>query len=287
MMRSFTTSVIVALALFLRATRSSLAFPLSRSGVATHHHVLKSVANRRQAAPFTSRMAYSDDNSNNKPEYSRELMLREEAESPFRKVRFFLYLSLGAGALTSLLISLARIAAASFANVNTDLLPESLTNAGIDIAGIVVLSFLYQRDLRAQESRLKRASKGAELAKLKVYASKGIVQDIDSDEILSGAEVGDTATFVTSLASLRQGRGIEKRVVIVAGGKSKIEQVLKQAKDLDSDLELNDLLIVPIILPQLMNFLRALHCPLQDYQLVVGIPLLKMKQKKLWTKASM
>ena len=190
-----------------------------------HRYQLVSSNNKSEQDPLFTLFATGDD----KEEYSRELLLREEAESPFRKVRFFVYFALGGGALTSLLVSLARVAA-GLNGINEDLLPESLTNAGVDLAGIVVLAFLYKRDLEAEESRLKRASKGAELAKLMV---------IDSD-----------SSQTIPLASYRRGRGIEKRVVIVAGSEEKIEQVMKDAKELEVALSFNDLLIVPVILPQ-------------------------------------
>ena len=172
-------------------------------------------------------------------EYSREVRLREEAESPFRKIRYFFYLNALGGAFTSLMISLARIAAAT-SGVNTDLMEESLINAAVDITGIVVVGFLYKRDIDAEQSRLKRATKGAGLAKLTVRASKSLVGDVS----------GDGGTFTTSLASLRRGRGIEKRVVIAAGGKEKIDEVIRDAKVLDSDLDLNDLVVVPVVMPQ-------------------------------------
>jgi hypothetical protein len=175
-----------------------------------------------------------------KKEYSRELYLREEAESPFRKVRLFFYIALGGGALISLAVSVARIAA-GLSGINADLLQQSTTNAAIDIGGLVVLGFLYQQDLKAQESRLQRASKGAELAKLSVRASKSITGDLDMNS--------EAETFTTSLASLRRGRGIEKRVVIAAGGQKKIAEVLEKAKKLDSLLSASDLLIVPVLLP--------------------------------------
>ena len=84
-------------------------------------------------------------------EYSREVRLREEAESPFRKVRYFFYLNAAGGAFTSLAISLARIAAA-LSGVNTDLMDESLRNAAIDIAGLTVVGYLYKRDQDADRT---------------------------------------------------------------------------------------------------------------------------------------
>ena len=175
--------------------------------------------------------------ADNDEEYSREVRLREEAESPFRKVRFFLYITLAGGALTSLAVSLARIAA-GLSGINADLLDESLLNAGIDIAGLVVVGFLYQRDVKAQESRLKRATKGATLAKLTVRASKSLLGDVTNE------------TFTTTLSSLRRGRGIEKRVVIAAAGADKIDEIIETARELDEDLTINDLVVVPVVMPR-------------------------------------
>ena len=180
-----------------------------------------------------------------KPEYSRELLLREEAESPFRKVRFFFYLSLAGGAATSLAVSVARIAA-GLAGINTDLLQESLTNAGVDVGGLAVLAFLYQRDLKAQEARLKQAFKGAALAKLMIRGSKSIITGLDAPADASD----DSDMFTTTLASLRRGRGIEKRVVITAGGKDKIAEIIKEAVKLQDRIEMSDLLIIPVLMPQ-------------------------------------
>jgi hypothetical protein len=183
-----------------------------------------------------------------KPQYSREVLLREEAESPFRKVRFFFIATLAGGATISVLVSLARIAA-GLSGINADLLPESLTNAGIDIAGLVVLGFLWRNDIQAQDSRLKRATKGAELAALRVRLSNALaVARNEPPESQSSTLTANP--FSTTLASLRQGRGIEKRVVIAAAGPDKIQQVVQQAQALNDSLTMNDLLIVPVVLPQ-------------------------------------
>ena len=162
----------------------------------------------------------SNDNGEQQQEFSRQVRLREEVESPFRKVRYFFYITTAGGAFTSLGISMARIAAA-LNGINTDLMTESLINAGVDITGLALVAYLYNRDKIAEESRLKRATKGAELAKLMVRASKKVIDGDVSD---------DGSTFTTSLASLRRGRGIEKRVVIAAAGKDKINDIIKQAK---------------------------------------------------------
>jgi Low psii accumulation1 / Rep27 len=188
----------------------------------------------------------SSSNKNNEggeERFSREVRLREEAESPFRKVRYFLYLNLAGGALTSFLISSARIAAA-LSGVNTDLMDESVRNAAIDAAGLVAVAYFYNRDRVAEESRLKRATRGAELARLPVRASKRLLEAAGEEE-QRGA-----GTFTTTLASFRRQRGIEKRVVIAAAGADTIRRVLREAKELQSDLASNDLIVVPVVLPR-------------------------------------
>mmetsp|Transcript_20666 Transcript_20666/g.26665 ORF Transcript_20666/g.26665 Transcript_20666/m.26665 type:complete len:359 (+) Transcript_20666:52-1128(+) len=192
----------------------------------------------------------SSNNNGENGRYSREIYLREEAESPFRKVRFFFYTSLGCGALISFAVSMARIAA-GLNGINADLLQESSINAAVDAGGLAVLAFAYQRDLVAQESRLKRASKGGELAKLMVRGSKSMIigEDMMGEEEEESANDSNPEMLTTSLASLRRGRGIEKRVVIVAAGSEKIAQVLLEAAALQESLVLSDLLIVPVVLP--------------------------------------
>lgn len=102
---------------------------------------------------------------------------------------------------------------------------------------------MYKRDVDAEQSRLKRAAKGAEVAKLSVRARKKLLEGIvEKDD--------DESTFTTTLASLRRGRGIKKRVVIAAAGNEKIAQVLKDAKKLEDDLYFNDLVVVPIVMPR-------------------------------------
>ena len=180
------------------------------------------------------------------PEYSREVRLREEAESPFRKIRYFFYLNIAGGATTSLFISIARIAA-GLNGVNVDLLEESIRNAIIDIIGLVGVYYFWKQDQTAEESRLKRATKGAELAKLTVRASKTLLLrdvDVDVDDGIIGG------TFTTTLSSFRRDRGIEKRIVIAVGGKDKIQQVMREVQELQPELAANDLVLVPVVFPE-------------------------------------
>eukprot|EP00586_Coscinodiscus_wailesii_P012436 CAMPEP_0172509686 /NCGR_PEP_ID=MMETSP1066-20121228/222166_1 /TAXON_ID=671091 /ORGANISM="Coscinodiscus wailesii, Strain CCMP2513" /LENGTH=327 /DNA_ID=CAMNT_0013288281 /DNA_START=14 /DNA_END=997 /DNA_ORIENTATION=+ len=206
-------------------SRNAVILPVNNKQNHIHQHYTKH--------DFLSQLSSQRGNDQDSS-YSREVRLREEAESPFRKVRFLLYTATLAGAFTSLAVSSARIAA-GLSGVNSDLLNESVTNAVVDIAGLVIIGFLYKRDLDAQESRLKRAQKGAELAQLTVRGR--FIR-------------GGSSTSVVPLSALRRGRGIEKRVVICAGGSNKMEAIFRDVTKLSESLIVNDLLIVPVLIPQ-------------------------------------
>ena len=151
-----------------------------------------------------------------------------------------MYASVGAGALASLLISAARVAAA-LNGINSDLLNESATNVAVDLGGLVLLAFLYQRDVQAQQSRLQRASKGAALDKLQVRATQAL---------MTGEPQDSQQSMTVALSDLRRGRGIEKRVVLAVAGADKLNTVLQDIQEVgDEVLARNDLLIVPIVWP--------------------------------------
>lgn len=181
-------------------------------------------------------------------EYSREIRLREEAESPFRKVRFLVYYNLLGGAFVSLAVSVARIAAA-LSGVNTDLMQESVTNALIDTIGIVVIGYFYKQDKDAQESKLKRAAKGASLANLQIRGSASLLSGAATDMELDKTKLKGKSAVVP-IKSFRRGRGIEKRIVIAISSKEKINAILDEAKQLADSLVTNDLIIVPVVAPQ-------------------------------------
>ena len=258
------------------STSNGIHYCSSRISLYNKHGNNNNSRNRVQTTPLFS-------NNNNKPQqdqlitYSRDLLLREEIESPFRKVRYFFYIASIGGCLTSLALSVARILAA-LSGINEDLLQESLQNAGIDLAVLLLVAVFWKRDYEAQQSRLKRAAKGAEFAKLAIRGSASLLAGDGGDAFLTedyrrqqtvaalsgssgtGTTMGDSTSAGKSsnkpitipLSALRRGRGIEKRVVIVAAGKAKIRTVLQEAamQQLGPALLESDLIIVPVVLPQ-------------------------------------
>lgn len=205
-----------------------------------------SISSSRKSPIVSDRfMANGDSEDDSSSSYSREVRLRVESENPLRKIRYFLYVTAAGGAATSLFISVARVGAA-LSGVNADLMEESVTNTIIDVVALATIGFFYKRDSDAEQSRLERATKGAEMAKLSVRASKRLLYGGLGD----GTSESQDGTFTTTLASLRRGRGIEKRVAIVAAGSDKIIEVLQQAKSLEDDLMVNDIVIVPVVMPE-------------------------------------
>jgi hypothetical protein len=196
-------------------------------------HILVSVS---RSVPRRSALLFSSKNKDdNRVEYSRDILLREEVESPFRKVRFFVYATSAAGCITSLVVSLARILAA-LSGVNTDLLNQSLENVAVDSAVLALIALAWKRDTEAQQSKLQRAAKGAELARLTIRAYNG-------DE-------SNSKNSIMPLSSLRQGRGIEKRVAICAASSEKLSSVLQASIPMGQSLTENDWVIVPVVVPQ-------------------------------------
>ena len=252
-LRSHTTMLLAAIVWLLVLTRCCIeSFSVTQQHGERHgtmrpwkqQRLMKPTVIQTNDSRLTLQRLFSG-RDNNPPEYSRDIILREEAESPFRKIRFFAYASLGAAAATSFLISSTRVIA-GLNGINTDLLEESLYNCGVDLVGMIVLSFAWQQDVIAQNSRFKRAAKGAELAKLNVKVSKSILNDSDINE--TELTERSASRFTTSLASLRRGRGMEKRVVIAVGNTDRIQSTIREAMEINDALRESDLLIVPVVI---------------------------------------
>ena len=190
-------------------------------------------------------------NDNDTEEYSRDIRLREEIESPFRKVRFLFYITLLGGAFTSLFVSSVRIFAAVLSDINTDLLQESCINAAIDIAGILILGYSYKQDKKAQELKLQRANKGLQLANLQIRGNPSLFTSSANTTSQYQHQHISKINTVVPLKQLRKGRGIEKHVIIAISSKEKMKKVLLQAQEHQQSLIDCDLVVVPVVTPQL------------------------------------
>lgn len=166
--------------------------------------------------------------------YTVKQRLREEVESPFRKIRFFFFASSAGSALTALYFS-ATNALKAYLGTYSDAMPldEALTSCGINLGAAIVCGFLAVRDYKIGQANLERIARGAKLAKLAVTPAF------------------EEKTLRT-LADYRR----NSRVLICAGGKEYIEDVcrslnadqLSDVNTLPEAIEGADLIVVPVLL---------------------------------------
>lgn len=168
--------------------------------------------------------------------YTVKQRLREEVESPFRKVRFLFFASSTASALLALYFSsLSALKASMGGYSDAQPMDEALTSCGINLTAVVVCAFLSYRDYQAGQSNLERIAKGGALARLAISPA--------------AKEVGSR---VNTLADYRR----NSRVLICAGGQDYIEEMcrtlnadqLKDDNNLPNLLSEVDVLIVPVLL---------------------------------------
>ncbi len=166
--------------------------------------------------------------------YTVKQRLREEVESPFRKVRLIFFASSAGSALTALYFS-ATSALKAYLGTYSDAPPleEALTSCGINILGAIVCGFFAYRDYQVGQKNLERIARGGMLAKLAV----------------------SPAFEEKKLRTMSDYRRAS-RVLICAGDKEYIEDVCKSLNadqlsdenNLPQLIEEVDLVVVPVLL---------------------------------------
>lgn len=177
---------------------------------------------------------FDDDNDMNgagSGQFTRKQILKEETESPFRAVRYFGYISLGSAAALSSFITLTSIAAVSSGARQGDM-NELINNMGINLAGLVTMGYLWNREQKSQNSQLQRISKGGKLAQLKLKCKDPITNE----------------SIVCKLSDFRRDRGFEKKVIIIAAPKSMLVESLKSSFSQAEFME--GFMIVPIAIEE-------------------------------------
>jgi hypothetical protein len=150
--------------------------------------------------------------------YTAKQRLREEVESPFRKVRFVFFLATVGSALTALYFSaLSTFKAVVGGYADAPPLEQALQTDAINLAGVVVCGILASREYRIGQANLERIAKGGALARLVVEPATGGRQ---------------------TLADYRRAA----RVMIAAGGP---EYIAELARTLNSDQQLADTNVIP------------------------------------------
>lgn len=160
-------------------------------------------------------------------DFTRKQLLKEETESPFRKVRLFLSVGLGAAAGLGSLLNLISLLTIT-SGVKEGNIDEVIGNLAVNLGGIPVIAYVVKQDLDSQKSALTRIQKGGKLAGLKIK--------IDGDE----------GPLIVKLSDLRRGRGINKKVVIVAAPSDLLNKSLTSSFQESRNLRSNDLIVVPV-----------------------------------------
>mmetsp|Transcript_5981 Transcript_5981/g.12524 ORF Transcript_5981/g.12524 Transcript_5981/m.12524 type:complete len:371 (-) Transcript_5981:58-1170(-) len=177
----------------------------------------------------------SSPNNNNNEQYLAEKFggytskqrLREEIDSPFRKVRFFFFGSSAGSAFVALYFSALSVLKANMGGYSDAIpLSEALESCAVNLAGVIVCSGLAWREYQVGEANLKRIAKGGALARLALRPCS-----ISS----TGGEGGSLNR--STMADYRR----NSRVLMAVGGKEYIQNL---ARSLNAD-QLKDENIIP------------------------------------------
>lgn len=176
------TILLAAFLLCLNSARGFLATPAIniRTTVTTNKNLRSQPAFGVPSQPISGTILASsnDNNSNNLSEksggYTVKQRLREEVESPFRKVRFiFLLTTVGSAAIALYFSGMSTVKSLVGGYIDAPPIQEALTNDAINLAGVIVCSFLALREYKLGQTNLQRIAKGGMLARLQVEPASG------------------------------------------------------------------------------------------------------------------
>jgi hypothetical protein len=146
--------------------------------------------------------------------FTAKQRIREEIESPFRKVRLFFFGASTGSALLAFYFSALNVAKASTGFSNEIPLDEALQSTAINVAAVCICAFITYNDFQAGEKNLERIAQGGRLAKLVVSPSNAPAKR-------------------RNLAEYRRGN----RVAICAGGEAYVQAL---ARSLSADQKANE-----------------------------------------------
>lgn len=154
--------------------------------------------------------------------FRRDLKLISEVQAPFRGVRRFFYITLGASAGISTLFTIPRLISAVRGGSGAPDLWETAGNAAINIGGIVILVALFIWDNRKEEEQIAQISRDETLSRLPLRLS--------TDRVVELVQLRDTT-----------------RPVILAGAKDVVNRAVQRAEKFRNDLVKRGVLLVPLV----------------------------------------
>lgn len=172
--------------------------------------------------------------------YTVKQRLREEINSPFRKVRLLAFGSSAGSAMLALYFSGMNTVKALVGGYSDAIpLDEALTSDGINIASAIICGLLALREYKAGQVNLAKLARGGKLAALAVEPAK--VQ----------------TTIVPNVRRLTDYRR-DYRVLIAGGGEEYISKLarslnadqLKDSNEIPERLQETDVVVVPVLISQ-------------------------------------
>ncbi|KAI4326466.1 hypothetical protein MLD38_031779 [Melastoma candidum] len=154
--------------------------------------------------------------------FRRDLKLISEVQAPFRGIRRFFYVAFSAAAGISLFFTIPRLIRAFGGGEGAPDLLETVGNAGINIAGIVVLGSLFFWENKKEEEQLGQISRNETLSRLPLRLSTNRVVEL--------VQLRDTV-----------------RPVILAGNKETVTSAMQKAERFRTELLRRGVLLVPVI----------------------------------------
>ncbi|KAH0462648.1 hypothetical protein IEQ34_010223 [Dendrobium chrysotoxum] len=154
--------------------------------------------------------------------FRRDLKLISEVQAPFRGVRRFFYVALSAAAGISMFFTVPRLIRAINGGDGAPVLWETVTNAGINVGGIIILAGLFIWDNKKEEQQLSQITRDETLSRLPLRLS--------TNRIVELVQLRDTA-----------------RPVILAGDKETVSRAIQKAERFRTELVKRGVLLIPVI----------------------------------------
>lgn len=228
----------------MRVVRGVGAFQRPIATFTPHTNQLKSRSRSRSFASGLGPLA-SNSLDDEMGGFTTRQRLREEIESPFRKVRLLFFASTTGSALTALYFSVINsikalslapgaAEATSFYGAPAVSLEEALSACAINLAGAAVCALLTIREYRVGQANLERIKRGGQLARLSVLPAS------------------TSTTSRRPILTLKDYRR-SSRIVICAGGPEYVSSLCRQmasdpSQGLVDAMQGANLVVVPVLL---------------------------------------
>mmetsp|Transcript_14613 Transcript_14613/g.49895 ORF Transcript_14613/g.49895 Transcript_14613/m.49895 type:complete len:333 (-) Transcript_14613:55-1053(-) len=211
-------------------------------------HACRSSSMRSAAARRVTIMSDKEDFLNRDiGGFTQKQRFREEIESPFRKIRLFLFPAAAASAALGAFIAGTRLLAISTGVTGYDF-DQTLQNFGIDVLGATGFALLYWNDLNARDRDLVRIARSGKLSTLTL-------------KIVS--ETGREASL--PMKAFRK----QRRIAIIAGGKDVVQVAREMARAGAEDLTKVGAIVLPLQLDQVGELDPA---EVEGLRRAVGVP---------------